>query len=267
MAAALPLELRGRTLEPLPAEEVTPLTSQMADELLGVALLVPLHRGGEEIGALLLGERATGAYSPEEVDMLDDLSLQIGAIIQERRLQEEDIQQIEALVNDFRDRERELQRRLQALLAQRGPSEVLEGVTEEEFAALVEDGLRRLFDYSCLGEHKLAHLSLVERQLQPGETPITHLDRGKALKEVLLQALDKLRPPGSQPDPPTLEWYPFLVLHDAYVLGEPNREIMSKFYISEGTFNRTRRRAIRALAKALLEMERGAAQEISQSYL
>lgn len=267
VAAALPLKLRGRTLKPLPAEEVTSLTSQMADELLGMALLVPLHRGGEEIGALLLGERATGAYSPEEVDMLDDLSLQISAIIQERRLQEEDIQQIEALANDFRDRERELQRRLQALLAQRGPSEVLEGVTEKEFAALVEDGLRRLFDYSYLGEHKLAHLSLVERQLQPGEAPITHLDRGKALKEALLQALDKLRPPDSQPDPPTLEWYPFLVLHDAYVLGEPNREIMSKLYISEGTFNRTRRRAIRALAKALLEMERGAAQEISQSYL
>jgi len=267
VAAALPLKLRGRTLKPLPAEEVTSLTSQMADELLGMALLVPLHRGGEEIGALLLGERATGAYSPEEVDMLDDLSLQISAIIQERRLQEEDIQQIEALANDFRDRERELQRRLQALLAQRGPSEVLEGVTEKEFAALVEDGLRRLFDYSYLGEHKLAHLSLVERELQPGEAPITHLDRGKALKEALLQALDKLRPPDSQPDPPTLEWYPFLVLHDAYVLGEPNREIMSKLYISEGTFNRTRRRAIRALAKALLEMERGAAQEISQSYL
>lgn len=261
--AAIPLKLRGRTFKPLPAEEVIPLPSQMADDLLGMALLVPLHRGGEEVGALLLGERGTGAYSPEELDMLDDLSLQISAIIQERRLQEEDIQQIEALVSHFRDRERELQRRLQALVARREPAEVLEGVTEKEFVALAEDGLRRLFDYSYLGEHKLAHLSMVERQLQSRETPITHLDRGKALKELLLQALDKLRPPGSQPAPPTLEWYPFLVLHDAYVLGEPNREIMSKLYMSQGTFNRTRRRAIRALAKALLEMEREARQEIS----
>ncbi len=265
--AALPLKLRGRTLKPLPTEEITLLTSQMADELLGMALLVPLHRGDEEIGALLLGERATSAYSPEEVDILDDLSLQIGVIIHERRLQEESIQQIEALVSDFRGRERELQRRLQTLLAQRGPAEVLEGMREKEFVALVEDGLRRLFDYSYLGEHKLAHLNMVERQLQPREASITHLDRGKALKEVLLQALDKLRPPGPQPAPPTLEWYPFLVLHDAYVLGEPNREIMSRLYISEGTFNRTRRRAVRALSKALLEMERGAEQEISKSYL
>lgn len=259
--AALPLQLRGRTLKPLPAEEVTPLTPQMADELLGMALLVPLHRGGEEIGVLLLGERAEGAYSPEELDLLDDLSVQIGTIIQERHLQEEEIQKIEALVNDFRNRERDLQRRLQALLAQGRPSVALEGITEREFVALVEDGLRRLLDYSYLGEHKLAHLSLVESQIHPGETSITYLDRGKALKEVLLQALDKLRPPGSQPYPPTPEWYPFLVLHDAYVLGEPNREIMSKLYISEGTFNRIRRRAIRALAKALLEMEDEARQE------
>lgn len=261
--AALPPKLKGQTLKPLPTLEVTTLTSEVADEFLGMSLLVPLLRGGEEVGVLLLGERATRAYSPEELDMLDDLSIQIGTIIQERHLQEEDIQKIEALVNDFRDRERELQRRLQALLVEGRPSEVLEGVTEKEFVALVEDGLRRLFDYSYLGEHKLAHLSMVAREIQPREAPITHLDRGKALKEVLLQALDKLRPPGSQPEPPTLEWHPFLVLHDAYLLGEPNREIMGKLYISEGTFNRTRRRAIRALAKALLEMEQEAREEIS----
>jgi hypothetical protein len=49
-------------------------------------------------------------------------------------------------------------------------------------------------------------------------------------------------------------------LHDAYVLGELNRDIMSKLYISEGTFNRTRRRAVRGVAKALQEMEQEAQQ-------
>ena len=33
------------------------------------------------------------------------------------------------------------------------------------------------------------------------------------------------------------------------------RDIMSKLYISEGTFNRTRRVAITSLARALIEME------------
>jgi DNA-binding CsgD family transcriptional regulator len=43
------------------------------------------------------------------------------------------------------------------------------------------------------------------------------------------------------------------VLHDAYVEGVPNREIMARLYISEGTFNRTRRNAIRGLARLLAE--------------
>jgi hypothetical protein len=34
-----------------------------------------------------------------------------------------------------------------------------------------------------------------------------------------------------------------------------NRDIMGKLYISEGTFNRTRRTAIRSLARTLAEME------------
>jgi hypothetical protein len=88
---------------------------------------------------------------------------------------------------------------------------------------------------------------------------VTHIDRGKALSEVLVQAMNKLRPAGPEPAAraiPPREWYQFVVLHDAYVLGELNRDIMSKLYISEGTFNRTRRRAVRSVAKVLEEMER-----------
>jgi DNA-directed RNA polymerase specialized sigma24 family protein len=44
-------------------------------------------------------------------------------------------------------------------------------------------------------------------------------------------------------------------LHDAYIDEVSNREIMMRLYISEGTFNRTRRSAVRALARALGEME------------
>lgn len=42
------------------------------------------------------------------------------------------------------------------------------------------------------------------------------------------------------------------------MLGELNRDIMSKLYISESSFNRARRRAVRGVAKALEEMERAA---------
>jgi hypothetical protein len=44
------------------------------------------------------------------------------------------------------------------------------------------------------------------------------------------------------------------------VVDELNRDIMSRLYISEGTFNRTRRRAVRGVARALQEVEREAQQ-------
>ncbi|MBL8103630.1 MAG: hypothetical protein JNM02_13940, partial [Anaerolineales bacterium] len=55
------------------------------------------------------------------------------------------------------------------------------------------------------------------------------------------------------PEPLPRVWYNHAVLHDAYVEGVPNREIMARLYISEGTFNRTRRNAIRGLARLLME--------------
>jgi len=74
---------------------------------------------------------------------------------------------------------------------------------------------------------------------------------------VINVAIEKLNPvetsiPG---DPIPLEWHAYLVLYDAYVGDKPNRDIMSQLYISEGTFNRTRRSAIRSIARVIGEME------------
>jgi hypothetical protein len=110
----------------------------------------------------------------------------------------------------------------------------------------------------------LEKLAVVDWHLQGCQPQfVTHIDRGKALSEVVVQAIEKLRPDGPEPSSravPPREWHAFIVLHDAYVRGDLNRDIMSKLYISEGTFNRTRRRAVRAVARALQEMEREALQ-------
>jgi hypothetical protein len=186
----------------------------------------------------------------------------LAAVSQATRLQEENARTINDMVAKFRERERALQRQMQQVLAEReeeaGP--ILEGIDERELVSLVEDALRRLYDYSYLGEQTLAGLQVVGWRLQgQAKEFVTHIDRGKALSEVLVQAMNKLRPAGPEPTAHTIpprEWYQFVILHDAYVLGELNRDIMSRLYISEGTFNRTRRRAVRGVAKALEEMER-----------
>ena len=145
---------------------------------------------------------------------------------------------------------------------------VLEGVGEKEFVLRVEDALRRLPDYAYLGEQPLAQLQVVDWHLRGSDAEfLTHLDRGKALSEVLVRALNKLKPDGPEPERhavPAREWHQFTILHDAYVLGELNRDIMARLYVGEGTFNRTRRRALRGVAKALQEMERETQQRSSK---
>ena len=71
--------------------------------------------------------------------------------------------------------------------------------------------------------------------------------------------IEVLRPAQACPrEPIPRDWYSYMVLHDAYREGIPNNDNMSKLYISEGTFHRTRRAAVRSVARVFLEtrMER-----------
>ena len=105
-----------------------------------------------------------------------------------------------------------------------------------------------------LADTSLGDMQLVRKESAAGQK--THLERGKTVYAVIVEALEHLRPVGEiPPEPQPREWYPYVILHDAYLEDVPNRDIMSKLYISEGTFNRTRRAAIRTLARELAEME------------
>jgi len=114
------------------------------------------------------------------------------------------------------------------------------------FVSLVEQGLRNLTDCIALGRSSL-----------PAELRVsgeTHIEKGKAVQQRLLGAIETLRPvQDPSKDPPPRDCYSYIVLHDAYWEGVPNRDIMSKLQISEGTFHRTRRAAVRAVARSLLE--------------
>ena len=267
IVAAHPADLQDDRIaaEALAADEITALSLPMSSpKLEGMALMVPMHYGGEQIGAVILGPKTmeTG-YTEDDLDLLEDLAERVAGVVHSVRLQEKSVHQIDALVKEFRERERELRLRMQEVLESKPPT--LEGVSEREAISLVEDALRHLYDYAYLGEHKLAQLRIIDSHLDIREAAfVTHLDRGKALQVVMTTAVEKLRPPGSQPSLPTREWHQYVILHDSYVLGKLNRDIMSKLYIGEGTFNRARRRAIRGVTRALEEME-GEARRRSQA--
>lgn len=49
------------------------------------------------------------------------------------------------------------------------------------------------------------------------------------------------------------EWHTDMILRNAYKVDVPNRDIMGHLYISEGGFNRQRRRGLQAVARVMYE--------------
>jgi hypothetical protein len=198
------------------------------------ALLVPLYIESEQIGALLLGRPTNGIhYAHVDVERLLYPSDQIAEALFLNLQNTKHLEKVALLAND--------------------PPVV----PTRDFSIpvnVMENALRNLFDYSYLADTPVAEMELVRQRVAGGKK--THLERGKTVQAVVLEALEQLRPAGDVPrDPPPREWYPYIILYDAYVNGKQNRDVMSRLYISEGTFNRTRRAAISSLARALVEME------------
>ncbi len=116
-----------------------------------------------------------------------------------------------------------------------------------ELRMLVEGALRHLNDLPGLSEHPLLNYL-------PSDQPGTPLERASALRNDLDQAIERLRPAGARPSPGAANvggWLHYLVLKEAYVDGRPNKQVMQRYALSEGTFHRARRRAIDALAEDL----------------
>lgn len=219
------------------AEDVRHLNpGEFSEPFLEATLLVPLYTSEEQIGALILGRPENGIhYSAEDLQLLLDPAERITEIIVKTRQ-----------LNNYLDQVIQI-----PLQPDEPPPELVP-------AKWVEDALQNLYDYAHLGDSPLVNLNLVKSSLR--ESPVTHVDRGKALYHALAGALEKLRPGEALPaEPIPREWFPYLILYDAYVNGLSNQHIMARLYISEGTFNRTRRSALRALSRVINELETAAA--------
>lgn len=223
------------TAKDLEADDAMPLApNHFASPLHEATLMVPLYAENAQIGALILGRPVNGLqYSDRDLEHILDASDRLSAALWHARVEREQLKQINEL-------------------AQASAPDP-EKATEKISVSVVEKALRNLKDYAYLGDSPLARLRSVEVQV---EGQITYVDRGKIVYSILTTALEKLRPAGKEPgDLAPREWHPYLVLHDAYIKDRLNRDIMGRLYISEGTFNRTRRGALRAMARILEEME------------
>ncbi len=240
LAAAYRWHQNNLQLSPqdLIADDVTHLEpGQFPPPLTEAALLIPLYADTEQLGALVLGRPVNGVrYSRADVNLLLYPSDRLADAIRDARGKAEYMAQVARVIETSR------------------PMKTSAKYPDQISVKAVEDALRHMADYAYLGDHALTQFKLVRSKV--AVDAVTHLDLGKAAYNVLAEAIEKLRPDDTvSSDPPPREWYPYLILHDAYLEDIPNRDIMSRLYISEGTFNRTRRTALRAVARALEEME------------
>ncbi|MEK6752848.1 MAG: hypothetical protein AABZ00_11350 [Chloroflexota bacterium] len=207
------------------------------DEVPNIIYFAPSFDGQTQIAIVGIGKPNNRLdYSHGDLDLLSEVADQIGTIVSLSNGQP----QFEQTFAQSEINENEASMVAGEMLDAMGSN------PDQEFVKIVEEGLRNLSDYIVLGQSPLAD--------KLGVKAGSHIERGRELQKTIVASIELLRPADKRPPEPLPRvWYNHAVLHDAYVEGVPNREIMARLYISEGTFNRTRRNAIRGLARLLME--------------
>jgi len=209
-----------------------------------LAWIAPSFEGPTQVAVVGIGRpRSRLDYSTGDLDLLAEFADQVGTVVSLSNLRPQQTDQIRQLVAESQANATDLNVAAVELL------DTISAHADADFTKTVEEGLRHLSDTITLGQSPLADKMAIR-----GES---HIERGKQLQQLLITSIESLRPAEKRPPEPLPRvWYNHAVLYDAYVEGVPNREIMARLYISEGTFNRTRRNAIRGLARLLVEKAR-----------
>ncbi len=239
--------LASRSSVPLDSEMAAALVAcedishPKAEQLSALAWIVPSFEGRTQVAVVGIEKaRSRMEYSTGNLELISEFADQVGTIVSLGNRGPWRKNEIRELVAESQTNITELNT---------VAVEMLDSISTnpgEDFIKDVEEALRHLPDTITLGQSALAEKIAIKGNSQ--------VDRGKYLQELITASIESLKPSEKRPPEPLPRvWYNYAVLYDAYVEGVPNREITSRLYISEGTFNRTRRNAIRGLARMLVE--------------
>jgi hypothetical protein len=215
-----------------------PANAQLSE----IAWLAPTFEGQTQIAVIGIGKpKAKPEYSSNDLELLGEVADQVGTLISLNQIRTENGKDDSRMIENIPAVDLEASAEKLVMSIASNP--------DSEFIKIVEDGLRNLSDYIALGQSPIASRFRIQAE--------SHVEQGKLICQILMDSIELLRPSGTRPDEPLPRlWYSYVVLHDAYVERVSNREIMARLYISEGTFHRTRRNALRGLARLLLEKGR-----------
>ncbi len=211
----------------------------------GPFLIAPLH--AEDDG--IIGLVGVGAQPPLTLDAsgkerVQRLLEQARAAVADFYLQ----RQIFALVQATMPTIARLQRVHGPVQAGQEMSPLVTG-SEADFVQWVRDALRHFWGGPKLQESPLLNLRVVAEEAEAQGTP-----RTRALQQVLLRAIERLRPEG-QRQMTTSEWLLYNILELKFIQGKRVREIAQRLAMSESDLYRKQRVAIAEVARILREME------------
>jgi N-terminal 7TM region of histidine kinase len=133
-------------------------------------------------------------------------------------------------------------------------------ISEENFDRITEKALRRLNNPAALAACELVSrlpqtLAAQTFEVGNGKAGPAPLDQARAMREILALAIERLKPPDLERlrDAPAALQYN--ILRAEYLQGMPNKQIMTRHSISDGTFHRNRREAIGILARDIKRRE------------
>jgi hypothetical protein len=214
-----------------------PLRTQAADEVTGV-----------------LGLAARNTFldlNAEEQEGLDMLVRQAEVALEDWHLQQHVFDALKLLVPEIDSIQRQRGAvRYRGSPALQGFEEML--IERPEFADLVKDALSHYWGGPKLSDSPLLQLRVVEHALrQHDDNPI------KALRAVLAQGIERLRPDGER-KMTTTEWLLYNILELKFIQGKRVRDVAMRLAMSESDLYRKQRIAIEKVADYIAEMERQA---------
>ncbi len=204
----------------------------------------------------ILGVRArteTPLFSQDELAVLDKMIDRITRALADRKLQQSVFVTLRRIIPDI-DRIQQLrgvvpytsedsdEKPVEALL---NPSPI----HSPEFDAWVKDALSHYW-----GGPKLTQSPLVQLRVVNGALEQANDDPTRALRLILGQAIERLRPDG-KPNLSAPEWLLYNILEMRFIQGRKVREIADRLAISESDLYRKQRVAIGQVARVITEME------------
>jgi hypothetical protein len=219
--------------------------------------LLPLRTKAGDVVTGVLGLAARAPY----IDLTDEEQAGLNVLVQQAEIALEDwhLQQhvfaaLELLIPeiDTIQRQRGAVRYLDSPALQ-GFEETL--VERPEFPRLVKDALSHYWGGPKLSDSPLLQLRVVERALPEHDgNPI------KALRAVLTQGIERLRPDGER-KMTAAEWILYNILELKFIQGKRVRDVAMRLAMSESDLYRKQRVAIEEVAYHIAEMERQARQQ------